>query len=250
MARALGDAIAEPIILGNLSLDTEASIGIAVFPDDGDDVAQLLQRADVAMYTAKAQHLGHAFYGPENDDYSPERLALVGELRRALGENELVLLYQPKVDLSSGRISSVEVLIRWQHPGRGLLPPSEFVPLAELTTLIRPLTLHVLNRALLQLRDWNREGRDLTTAVNVSARNLLDPDFPDLARNLGLRVVAEGVEDQAAYETLRGLGCHLGQGFHMSRPVPAGELEVLLDDPSWAERTVAVGAPVEGGAPS
>ena len=343
VARTLGDAIATPIILGALSLDTEASIGIAVFPDDGDDVTQLLQRADVAMYTAKAQHLGHAFYGPENDNYSPERLALVGELRRALGENELVLLYQPKVDLTSGRISSVEVLIRWQHPGRGLLSPAEFVPLAELTTLIRPLTLHVLNRALLQVRDWNRDGRDLTVAVNVSARNLLDPDFPDavlaclelwdvpperlelevtetvlmadparalevlnrlseagvglsiddfgtgyssleylkrlpvdvlkidksfvlnmshdvadamivrstidLARNLGLRVVAEGIEDQSAYDMLQSLGCHLGQGFLMSRPVSAEQLETLLDDPSWAERTFDTGSGASKPAP-
>ena len=344
VAISLGEAIAKPILLGDLSLDTEASIGIALFPGDGDDVAQLLQRADVAMYTAKEQHLGHAFYGPENDNYSPERLALVGELRRALGENELVLFYQPKVDLTSGRISSVEVLIRWEHPVRGLLPPGEFAPLAELTTLIRPLTLHVLNRALLQVRDWNNDGRDLKIAVNVSARNLLDPDFPeaviaclelwdvapdrlelevtetvlmadpakalevlnrlsdagvglsiddfgtgyssleylkrlpvdvlkidksfvlnmshdaadamivrstiDLARNLGLRVVAEGVEDQAAYDTLRGLGCHLGQGFLMSRPVTAGDLEVLLDDPSWAGRTFDVGVPAQGDAPA
>ena len=340
VASALSAAIAEPILLGDLSLDTEASIGIALFPGDGDDVDQLLQRADVAMYTAKSSHLGHALYGPENDNYSPERLALVGELRRALGENELVLLYQPKVDLASGRISSAEVLIRWQHPGRGLLPPGEFVPLAELTTLIRPLTLHVLNRALLQVRDWDRDGRDLTIAVNVSARNLLDPDFPeavaaclelwevppsrlelevtetvlmadparalevlhrlsamgvslsiddfgtgyssleylkrlpvnvlkidksfvlnmsddvadamivrstiDLARNLGLRVVAEGVEDQAAYDTLRGLGCHLGQGFLMSRPVTADALEALLDDSSWTGRTFEAAAPAGG----
>ncbi len=334
VAEALGAAIGEPIMLGDLALDSEASIGIALYPDHGGDVAQLLQRADVAMYTAKADHLGHAFYGPEHDEYSPERLALVGELRRALGENELVLLYQPKVELGTGRIASAEVLIRWQHPGRGLLPPSEFVPLAELTTLIKPLTLHVLNRALLQVRDWNRDGRDLSVAVNVSARNLLDPEFPeavaaclelwevppdrleleitetvlmanparalevlhrlsamgvslsiddfgtgyssleylkrlpvnvlkidksfvlnmshdvadamivrstiDLARNLGLRVVAEGIEDQPAYDTLRELGCHLGQGFLMSRPVAADQLEALLDDPAWAARASEV----------
>jgi diguanylate cyclase (GGDEF)-like protein len=328
VAAVLGAAISEPILLEGLSLDTEASIGIALFPGDGEDVAHLLQRADVAMYTAKSEHLGHAFYGPENDNYSPERLALVGELRRAIENDELVLHYQPKVDLETGVPAGVEVLVRWQHPQRGLLAPVEFVPLAEHTALIKPLTLHILNRALSQCREWELQGRALSVAVNVSARNLLDPDFADaveaclalaevpatrleleitetvlmanparalevlerlsdmgvslsiddfgtgyssldylkrlpvnvlkidksfvmnmandpadamivrstidLARNLGLRVVAEGIEDQSAYDMLRSLGCHVGQGFLMSRPVTSGDLEELLDSAAVA----------------
>ena len=332
VAEDLGRAIAEPIVLDGLSLDTEASIGIALFPGDGDDVAQLLQRADVAMYTAKGDHAGHAFYGPEHDNYSPERLALVGELRNAIESDQLVLHYQPKVDLTTGELAGVEVLVRWQHPVRGLLPPNDFVPLAEHTTLIKPLTLHVLNRALAQVVEWDRQGRRLSVAVNVSARNLLDPDFADavaaclalagveperleleitetvlmanparamevlsrlsemgialsiddfgtgyssldylkrlpvnvlkidksfvmnmaadpadamivrstidLARNLGLRVVAEGIEDQSAYDMLQSLGCHVGQGFLMSRPVSSTDLEELLDGEGYAGRSV------------
>ncbi len=323
VAEGLTKAISEPIVVEGLSLDTEASIGIALYPDHGDDVAQLLQRADVAMYAAKEDHVGHGVYGPERDNYSPERLSLIGELRHAIERDELVLHYQPKIDLASAGFAGMEVLLRWQHPERGLLAPGDFIPFAEHTTLIKPLTLHVLDRALAQSRRWEDEGRVISVAVNVSARNLLDPEFAedvavrlerhgvpsdrleleitetvlmanparalevlerlsamgvslsiddfgagysslnylkrlpvnvlkidksfvlnmatnpadamivrstvDLGRNLGLRVVAEGIEDQAVYDALRALGCDLGQGFHMSRPLPANELEDLLD---------------------
>ena len=124
-----------PFTLQGVTLELDASIGIALFPEHGDDVDTLLQRADVAMYLAKDDHSGCELYAPERDEYSPHRLALAAELRRALDERELVLHYQPKADLVSGRIVAVEALVRWQHPEHGLLGPDEFIPLAEHTGL-------------------------------------------------------------------------------------------------------------------
>ena len=174
VAIELGRVISESIVVEGVSLDTEASIGITLFPDHGTDVSELLQRADVAMYTAKSESLPLSVYGAAQDSYSPERLALVGELRRAIEQGELVLHYQPKVRLMSGELLGAEALVRWQHPERGLLPPSEFIPLAEHTTLIKPLTLYVLERALQECRRWEGDGHRLSVAVNISARNLLD----------------------------------------------------------------------------
>ncbi len=148
----------EPIVAGGLALEVEASIGIAIFPDHGDRVDTLLQRADVAMYTAKEAHAGFQLYSPEQHEYSPDRLALVGELRRAIDEKELMLHYQPKASLETGRIIGVEGLVRWQHPRRGLLRPDEFIGLAEHTSLITPLTLYVLEEAIVQCRRWQKEG--------------------------------------------------------------------------------------------
>ena len=318
VAGVLGEALRPPVELGGLQLDIEASIGIALFPDHGDDASELLQRADVAMYQAKAAAQAHRVYGSEDDDNSPERLALAGDLRRALERRELVLHYQPKVRLQTGEMVGVEALMRWEHPERGLLAPAEFIPVAEHTALIGPLTLYAIDTALAECAEAGAEG--LTVAVNISARNLMDAYFPgavggilarrgtppglleleitetalmadppraievlrrldamgvrlsiddfgvgytsltylrtlpisvlkldrtfvramateaadaaivrstiDLARDLGLEVVAEGIESAEVYETLRRLGCGMGQGFHIGEPVPIGALGI------------------------
>ena len=168
----------EPFVLDGLPIELEASIGIAVFPADGTDVETLLRSADVAMYVAKTNRLGHAFYDPATDPHTPAHLALIGELRRALESRELVLHYQPQAELPDGAVRTVEALVRWQHPQRGLLGPIEFVPLAEHTGLIGPLTQYVLDEALGQCRELHDEGIELRVSVNVAARNLLDVTFP------------------------------------------------------------------------
>jgi diguanylate cyclase len=168
-----------PSPLTGVILDLDAGIGIAVYPDHGDDTAELLQHADVAMYAAKHAHIGFMVYDPAVDRHSPTRLALLGGLRRALERDELVLHYQPKADLGSGHVLGAEALVRWQHPDHGLLAPGEFIPLAERTGLIHPLTRWVLDAALRQVAAWHRSGHRLSIAVNVSTRCLLDPSFPD-----------------------------------------------------------------------
>ena len=180
VASKLLGRLEQPFVVDNLTLEVGASVGIACYPDHGEDADTLIQRADVAMYWAKAGGTGFEVYSPQQDQHSPERLALVGELRRALqGDDEIVLVYQPKVDLTTGRTLGVEALVRWRHPQHGFLPPSEFIPIAERTGLIRPLTTYVLEGALREARGWREGGLDLTVAVNLSGRNLLDADLPD-----------------------------------------------------------------------
>ena len=315
-------ALEQPVMVGDLPLAIEASIGVSIYPDDGTDVDTLLQHADVAMYTAKDGNMAYAFYDETSDNYDPARLTIVGELRRAIEEQELVLYYQPKPVLASGAVSSVEALIRWNHPSRGLVLPDDFIPLAQQTGLIKPLTLYVVSEALKQSCAWQREGITLSVAVNLSMRNLLDLEFPgqvqhlleewnvdpsrlefeitestmladpvrtklildklsemgirlaiddfgtgysslaylkrlpvdeikidrsfvmhmsedednaaivcstiDLGRNLGLQVVAEGVETEEIWDKLHSLGCTVAQGYYLSRPVPADELRKWL----------------------
>jgi diguanylate cyclase (GGDEF)-like protein len=316
-------AIEEPVALQGLSLSLEASIGIASYPDDGGDVETLLRAADAAMYHAKDEKLGSAFYDASRMRHGTPRVTLMGELRRALEQCELVLYYQPKAILADGEVHAVEALLRWQHPERGLVPPDEFIPIAQQTGLIKPLTLYVMDAALSQCRAWLEDGLRLAIAVNLSARNLVDGGFPyqvagllerwriepslvefeitesamlsdpgrtrlileqlsdmgirlsiddfgtgysslaylkrlpvneikvdrsfvmnmhedednativrstiDLGRNLGLDVVAEGVENQQVWDRLRALGCTAAQGYYLSRPVPAPELEAWLE---------------------
>jgi diguanylate cyclase (GGDEF)-like protein len=318
VAEKIRRSLREPFTLEGISLDLDASVGIALYPEHGTDVETLLQRADVAMYLAKQDHSGCELYSAGRDEYSPARLALVGELRRAIDQQELVLHYQPKADLGSGRVTSVEALVRWQHPERGLISPDQFIPLAERTGLIRELTHSVIDAALRQLAAWQELGLELSVAVNVSARDLLDLELPaivarllekhqlaaerleleltesviladpmraravlsrldamgvqlaiddfgsgysslaylkrlpigeikidrsfvmnmendeddavivrstiDLGRNLGLRVVAEGVETEATWNKLSQLHCDQAQGYYLSRPVPADAL--------------------------
>jgi EAL domain-containing protein (putative c-di-GMP-specific phosphodiesterase class I) len=308
----------------------DASIGVAVSADHESDVDTLLQRADVAMYVAKQEHAGATAYAPELDVNSPRRLALLADLRHAIDERALSLHYQPKVELASGEVRGVEALVRWNHPELGPIPPIEFVPLAESTALIHPLTTFVLETALRQQREWHDRGYDLSMAVNLSARSLLDVGLPlqisalltahgveparlvleitestlmtdparalrvldaldalgvrisiddfgtgysslarlkdlpvhelkidrafvtsmqtihsdavivrstiDLARNLGLAVVAEGVEDRSVLNELGDLGCDAAQGYYLSRPVPPAELLVWLDEQQQPER--------------
>src|SRR5450759_1642951 len=164
--------------------DVEASVGVVLSGEHGADATTLLQRADIAMYVAKSQNLGVFAYDPAVDGHSPAKLALLGDLRRALDRDELVLHYQPKVSISTGDVIGAEALVRWQHPDRGLVPPDDFIPLAEHTGLIGPLTRHVLDSALAQVRVWADAGRPLQVAVNLSARNLLDERLPAMVAEL------------------------------------------------------------------
>ena len=315
-------ALDEPFALHELTLDVDAAIGVALYPEHGDDPATLLQRADVAMYAAKGTLSGYEVYSAENDRYSPRRLALVSELRSAASRGELRVHYQPKSELRTGRITGLEALIRWEHPRYGNVSPDEFIPIAEQTGSIRPLTSFVLEEALTQCGLWRRSGLDLDMAVNLSVRSLLDSDLPaeiaallketgvppgsltleltessmmsdpvrtadvlerlhdlgtrisiddygtgysslsylrrlpvdemkidksfvqsmgqdgdeevivrstvDLGHNLGLRVVAEGVESEADWARLAALGCDSAQGYYLSKPIPASEVAPLV----------------------
>lgn len=184
VAAKIRRSLQRPFVLGGVTLDLDASVGGVVYPVHGGDVETLLQRADVAMYLAKEDRSGCEVYDAGRDEYSPGRLALAGELRRGIERGELVLHYQPKADLASRRIRGVEALVRWQHPQRGLVGPDVFVPLAERTGLIRPLTHAVLANALRQAEAWQEQGVELSVAVNLSARDLLDVELPDVVREL------------------------------------------------------------------
>nr|WP_231134917.1 EAL domain-containing protein [Motilibacter deserti] len=177
-ARAISEALMGPVPLEDASIDVEGSVGIALHPEHGTDAAALLQHADIAMYAAKTQALGVRAYDPTLDEGGPRRLALMAELRSALRADEIVVFYQPKVRLSDAELVGVEALARWQHPTRGLVPPDEFIPLAEHTGVIGPLTLRVLETSLAQCRQWLEEGKSIPVAVNISVRALLDPAFP------------------------------------------------------------------------
>ena len=317
-------ALQERFTVSGASVDIEASIGIALYPEHAQDVATLLQRADLAMYKAKDSHAGQALYSPDLDEGHPSQLSLLGELRQAIEREELILHYQPKAALSTGQVTEVEALVRWQRPEHGMVPPAEFIPLAEHTGLIRQISAYVLDAALRQLRVWLDAGLDMTVAVNLSARNLVEPDLPgqiadlllrrgvpadrlvleitestimadperaigilarlremgirlavddfgvgysslsylkrlpvdeikidrsfvaamdsqdedafivrstiDLARNLGLHVVAEGVETREVWDELGELGCDYAQGWYLGRPMPASDLPDWLNE--------------------
>ena len=161
-----------------IELSVDASIGIALIPEHGRDADLLLQRADVAMYQAKRARAGIAVYDEDTDPHDITELGLLAELRRAIETDELVLHYQPKARLGTGDIVGVEALVRWQHPIRGLLSPDAFIPLAENTGLMAPLTEWVLRHAIDQSARWREAGLMLPVAVNVSPRSLLDGDLP------------------------------------------------------------------------
>jgi diguanylate cyclase (GGDEF)-like protein len=178
LAAKLRACLETPFHVEGIDLDVEASVGVVLSGTHGRDATTLMQRADIAMYVAKAQNLGVFAYEAETDRHSPTKLALLGDLRRALERGELFLHYQPQLDISTGDVVGVEALIRWQHPERGLVMPDEFIPLAEHTGLIGPLTHHVLKVALSQARMWSDAGRPLAVSVNLSVRNLLDEGLP------------------------------------------------------------------------
>jgi predicted signal transduction protein with EAL and GGDEF domain len=176
-ARRIGAALAIRLDVSDVTLTLDASIGIALAPDHGGDIATLLRRADVAMYAAKDDHSGVAVYAPERDHHSTAQLSLVTDLRASIGAGELVLVYQPKTDLTGTEVPGVEALVRWDHPVRGIVQPDEFIAVAEQTGLIGPLTDWVLRTALGQCREWLDEGLDLGVAVNISPRTLHDRTF-------------------------------------------------------------------------
>ncbi len=168
----------EAFDVSGLALNISATVGAAVVSPDAADAGTLLRQADVAMYLAKAAHTPLEQYSPERDEYSPARLALVGEFRRAIDSGELVAWYQPKVDVATGRIVAAEALARWVHPVRGLVRPDDFIPIVEQTNLLRPMTLRILRDAIECFASLHRLGIELGISVNLSARNLLDPDIP------------------------------------------------------------------------
>jgi EAL domain-containing protein (putative c-di-GMP-specific phosphodiesterase class I) len=159
-------------------------VGIAIAPEHGTEGEVLVQRADVAMYVAKEDRSGCVVYAPELDRHSPERLALMGDFRHAISRDELRVVYQPKINLKTRQIFGVEALVRWQHPQLGFILPDRFIPMAEQTGAVRPLTLWMLERAVLQCLEWKRLGYDLIAAVNLSPRNLHDPALPERVRAL------------------------------------------------------------------
>jgi len=318
LAERLLAALAGPVRLREIDIQVAASVGIACWPEHGGDPDLLLQRADVAMYLAKSRHTGIDLYTEAYDPSSPDRLALVGELRAAIDAGALTVSYQPKLEVASGRIVGAEALARWLHPTCGAVLPDVFIPIAEHTGLIAPLTRLVLIDALLACRRWRAGGLDLGVAVNLSARGLLAAglveDVTDLlasaalpasaltleitegqvmtdseqavavlerlhdlgvhlavddfgtgyaslgylrelpvdevkidkafvlgmtsnpadaaivqaavtlGHSLGLRVVAEGVEDGETLRRLTTMGCDLVQGYHTGRPMPSEEL--------------------------
>jgi diguanylate cyclase (GGDEF)-like protein len=314
VARRLLAALDPTMEIDSLLLRTAASLGLAVFPQHGTSVRELLRHADVALYCAKASGAGFSAYAEEYDEYSIDRLALAAQLRRGIERDELVVHYQPKAPLRGGPTAAVEALVRWNHLQLGCIGPDGFIPLAEQTGLIKALTQRVLECALRQCALWRQEGLQVSVSVNVSTRSLVDHDLPamiraslahfslpasalqleitesrivadlgrtrrvldeirgmgvgiaiddfgtgfsslsqlqqlpideikidrsfvtgmkvnrndailvrsiiDLARNLGLKVTAEGVETESARCALCELGCDLAQGFHIGRPMP------------------------------
>jgi predicted signal transduction protein with EAL and GGDEF domain len=177
-------ALADPFDVEALAMTIEASIGVAVFPDHAASPDALLQRANVAMYAAKENRSGLLVYASEHDHYNPWRLALTGELRFAIEHDELVLFFQPKVHMPTRRVIGVEALVRWKHPHRGMIPPDEFIPMAEHTGLIRSLTRRVLTAARAEDARLKDAGYRLTIAVNLSARTLLDATLADFITTL------------------------------------------------------------------
>ena len=213
VADSIRRTLETPVELEGHAIGVSASIGVSFFPEHGDTESALLQRADIALYAAKATGGGTMVYAAAIDAHSPARLALTAELQRAIAADELVLHYQPVIALRAGQCNGVEALVRWPHPDRGLIPPADFVPAAERSGLIKPLTEWVIGRALAQGHDW-QIGRDaVDIAVNISMRNLLDPSLPgSVARRIAelridpARVCLELTESVAMADPERTLG--------------------------------------------
>jgi diguanylate cyclase (GGDEF)-like protein len=183
-AAELGGVVERSIRMGPLNLTARASIGVAAAPLHGDNAQTLVRHADVAMYAAKNSRSGLRLYEPSVDRNSPQRLALIADLREAVERRDLLVAFQPKVDPKSGAVVGAEALARWHHPVLGTVPPDEFIPLAEHSGLVRPLTLHVLELALRRRASWARAGHDLHVAVNLSPNSLLDVELPDIVARL------------------------------------------------------------------
>jgi diguanylate cyclase (GGDEF)-like protein len=179
VAHRVLEAVRQPITLDGVTTDVGCSIGVAIYPVHGTNPSDLFKNADIAMYVAKRGHLGASVYSPEMDHHSSDRLAILAGLRRAIDNHELVLHYQPQIDTTTSVVCGVEALVRWEHPTRGLLPPGEFIPAAERSDLMKPLTDYVLATALQQQQDWIATGLTLPISVNIGAASLLDSTFPD-----------------------------------------------------------------------
>jgi diguanylate cyclase (GGDEF)-like protein len=317
IARKITEALEQEIDVEDHKLHTGGSLGIALYPVHGEDAATLTRKADVAMYMAKRSNEHFTFYDITQDTHSVAKLSLINDLHNAVERNEMMLYFQPKIDIESNRINGAEALLRWDHPTRGFVPPDEIITLAEYTGLIKPLTLWVLSEALKQCKRWHDAGLEISISVNLSVWNLQDKnlvtktmqylqglqlapqclfleitesammadperseetlnqldalginlsvdDFGtgfsslaylkrlpvdelkidksfvfnmtandndgvivrstiDLAHNLGLKVVAEGVETQDALDLLQILGCDTAQGYFISKPVAADD---------------------------
>ncbi len=220
--RKLSGIMQASFVVEGIPVAVEASFGVAIAPTHANDVNSLLQRADVAMNHAKQTGEEYCVYLPEYDPYSPRRLALLAELRDAIEHQQLVLHYQPMIDLRTGGIAAAEALVRWQHPQQGLLIPDQFIPTTEHTGLIKPLTRWVLANALQRCCAWKNAQCPVRMNVNLSARSLQDPNLPaqveELLRNAGVAAdqltleITESaliLEPKRAFETLTAL-CHIG----------------------------------------
>ena len=217
-AEKLLNILRQPYNLEDIEVQVDASIGIALAPDHGHTSSLLLRHADVAMYSAKRRNLNVVLYEPELDVHSPRRLSLMSELARAIEENQLELYYQPKIRLRDNRCIGLEALIRWNHPGEGMIPPGDFIPQAESGSIIKPLTYWVIEQAIRQCRAWQQQGLDIEVAVNISARNLMDRELPArvaelihandlLAQHLEMEVTESAIitDPERAYKTLTAL---------------------------------------------
>ncbi len=193
--RALGE-IERKLNVEGVPLGVSASLGVAVYPSHGEDVTSLLHHADMAMYTAKTDGTGVETYTAGEQSGMPGRMGLLAELTNAIDTEQLHLVYQPKVNIASGRVTSVEALLRWEHPVHGNVPPSWFMPQAEQTDLMTSLTDHILRMAIAQCAEWRRAGIEVGVAINASARNLHDLRFP---RRVG-EILAEHEADAKWFE--------------------------------------------------
>jgi diguanylate cyclase (GGDEF)-like protein len=273
LAGTIGEQLGQTVVLAEVRLAVEASIGIAVAPWHGTIVDDLVAKADVAMYAAKKQHQGWALYDASQDSHSPERLALLSELRDGIEQGELVVTYQPKCDTRTRRLHSVEALVRWQHPVRGLLTPNHFIDVAESTGIITQLTLAVLDEAVRQARVWLDAGRPIPVAVNLSARLLTDLHLPiaveQILRDHGLpselltlevtesTIMNDPTRATAICEALRALGVRLaiddyGTGYSSLSYLCQLQADELKIDKSFvsklAARTPSVSEAADDGA--
>ncbi len=229
VAERVRDDLRRSFLLDNITLHVDASIGIAIAPDHGQAADTLLQRADVAMYEAKRNHEPWEVYSPFRDRHSRDRLELMEDVRDAIGRNELVLFYQPKLDVPSGIITGVEALVRWQHPTRGLLTPDRFLTLFEQSGMMGPLAMSVLELAMLQQAEWARDGIRISMAVNLSAANLADEQLPEKVDDVFDRldvdpgnVVLEITEDSLMVDA--------EQSLQILERLHAGGVQLSVDD--------------------
>jgi len=184
VVKKIQNILDEPFMIEDMPIEVDVSIGIALYPEHGEEPETLLRHSDVAARLAKIERNGISIYDSEQDSYSMRRLTLVGELRHAISDGGLSLHYQPKVDIKTSRVTDVEALVRWQHPSYGMISPVEFIPLAEQTALIKPLTMWVLNEAIRQQSIWQKYGLNIGVAINLSTRNLIDTKLPEYVASL------------------------------------------------------------------